>query len=147
MGQEIDFENWKCQNFDKSASNFLTGHQKILWGGSLGYKKLMNFTCLTMKFHNCHHTNGGQGMRGGINHDCHTVESCISFHFWVSMSKWNCFFEICVTGKVEILHEKLYLCTSAFYWKSDCWTLSSFLVSLCSMISLGLEISQLDLSA
>ena len=29
---------------------------KILWEGSLGCKKLLKFTCLIMKFHNCHHS-------------------------------------------------------------------------------------------
>ena len=51
------FENKKCQDFDKSASNCLTRYQKILWGGSLRCKKLLKFTCLTMKFHNRHHAN------------------------------------------------------------------------------------------
>ena len=30
-------------------------HQKILWGGSLGYKSILNFTFLTMKFSNSLH--------------------------------------------------------------------------------------------
>ena len=45
-----------CQIFYSFASSFLTRYQKILWGGSLGCKKLLKFTCLTMKFHNRHHT-------------------------------------------------------------------------------------------
>ena len=53
---KIYFENWKCQISDKSASNCLTRYQKILWDGSLGCKKLLKFTCLTMRFHNRHHT-------------------------------------------------------------------------------------------
>ena len=52
------FENWKSQIFDKSASRCLTRYKKILWGGSFGCKKILKFTCLTMKFHNLHHTNG-----------------------------------------------------------------------------------------
>ena len=31
-------------------------HQKILWGGSFGSKNISNFTCLTMQFHKCHHS-------------------------------------------------------------------------------------------
>ena len=41
--------------FDSSASSCLTMHQKILWGGSLGYKSILNFTFLTMKFSNSLH--------------------------------------------------------------------------------------------
>ena len=40
-------ENWKSQIIDKSASNYL----------KMGCKKLLKFTCLAMKFYNCHHTN------------------------------------------------------------------------------------------
>ena len=32
-------------------------YQKILWECSFGCKNLLNFTCHTMKFHNCHQTN------------------------------------------------------------------------------------------
>ena len=49
------FENKKCQDFDKSASNGLTRYQKILWRGLLGCKNLSKLTCLTMKFHSSHH--------------------------------------------------------------------------------------------
>ena len=56
FGQKIYFENKKCQGFDMFASNCLTRYQKILWGGSLWCKKLLEFSCLTMKFHNRHHT-------------------------------------------------------------------------------------------
>ena len=59
LGQKPYFENWKCQVFDKSASSCLIRYQKILWGGSLGCKNLLKFTCLTMKFHNRHHANEG----------------------------------------------------------------------------------------
>ena len=31
--------------------------KKLLQGGSLGCKKLLKFTCLTIKFHDRHHTN------------------------------------------------------------------------------------------
>ena len=44
-----------CPIFHGSASSCLTIYQKILWEGSLGCKKLMNFTCLTMKLHNHHY--------------------------------------------------------------------------------------------
>ena len=44
-----------CPIFDGSASSFLTMYQNIFWGGSFGCKKLLNFTCFTMKFNNCHH--------------------------------------------------------------------------------------------
>ena len=46
-----------CPIFDSSASSFLTRYQKILLGGSLRCKKVLKFTCLTVKFHNCYHTN------------------------------------------------------------------------------------------
>ena len=59
LGLKKISENWKCQVFDKSASSFVRWYQKILWGGSLGCKNLLKFTCLTMKFHNRHHANEG----------------------------------------------------------------------------------------
>ena len=44
-----------CPIFDSSQSKSLTRYQKILKGCSFGCKNLLNFTCLTMKVHNCHH--------------------------------------------------------------------------------------------
>ena len=41
-----------CPIFDGSASNHFTRYQKILWVCSLECKKLLNFICLLMKFHN-----------------------------------------------------------------------------------------------
>ena len=56
--------------FDGSASSFLTVYQKILWGGSLGCKSILNFTCLTMISHNHHHANQ---------------------HFLPKLSQWVCY--------------------------------------------------------
>ena len=44
-----------CPIFDNSASNRLTRYQKILWVCSLGSKNLLNFTWVTMKFHDPDH--------------------------------------------------------------------------------------------
>ena len=49
-------------NFDGSASSCLTIYQKALWGGFFGCKNVLNFTCLTIKFHDCHHTNAYLGL-------------------------------------------------------------------------------------
>ena len=46
-----------CPIFDCSQSNCLTSYQKILWVCTFECKNLLNFTCQTMKFLNCHHTN------------------------------------------------------------------------------------------
>ena len=46
-----------CPIFDGFQSNCFTRYQKSLWGCSFGYKILLNFTCLTLKFHNYHHAN------------------------------------------------------------------------------------------
>ena len=46
-----------CTVFDTSQSKSLTKYQKILWGYSFGCKNMLNFFCLTMKFHNCYHNN------------------------------------------------------------------------------------------
>ena len=43
--------------FDSPQSKGLTRYQKILGGCFLGCKNLLNFTCLTLKFHKCHHAN------------------------------------------------------------------------------------------
>ena len=45
-----------CPIFDGSASNCLTKYQKILWRASLGCRNVLNFTWLTVKFGNHHHT-------------------------------------------------------------------------------------------
>ena len=50
-------QNWKMLFFDSPQSKGFTRYQKILWGCSFGCKNLLNFTCLIMKFHNCHHAN------------------------------------------------------------------------------------------
>ena len=39
-----------------------TRYQKIFSGYSFGHKNILNFICLTMKFHNYHHTNSGSSM-------------------------------------------------------------------------------------
>ena len=46
----------KTEIFDKSASSCLKRYKRILWGGSLGCKKLLKFTCLILKFHKRHYT-------------------------------------------------------------------------------------------
>ena len=58
---KIDFENWKCQIFDKSASSCLTRYRKILWGSSLEYQKnwnspasLWNSTTVTTQLNTLH---------------------------------------------------------------------------------------------
>ena len=48
-----------CPIFDGSQSNSITWYQRILKGCSFGCKNLLNFACLTMKFHNCHCTTAG----------------------------------------------------------------------------------------
>ena len=46
-----------CPIFASSASNCLTRYKQILSGCSLGFKNVLNFICLPMKFHNRGHTN------------------------------------------------------------------------------------------
>ena len=46
-----------CIIFTGRCSNCLTICQKILSGGSCGYKYLQNFNYITMKFHYCCHAN------------------------------------------------------------------------------------------
>ena len=41
--------------FDSPQSKGFTRYQKILWRSLFGCINLLNITCLTMKFHNCHH--------------------------------------------------------------------------------------------
>ena len=54
---KMDFENSKIPIFKGLQSNRFTWYQKILWGCLLGCKKLLNFMCLPMNFHNRHHAN------------------------------------------------------------------------------------------
>ena len=46
-----------CPIFVGTQLSCLARYQKILWEYSFGCKNLLNFTCHTMKFHNCHHPN------------------------------------------------------------------------------------------
>ena len=55
---KMDFENSKMPIFKGLQSNRFTWYQKILLVFSLGCKKLWNFVCIPLKFHNCHHANG-----------------------------------------------------------------------------------------
>ena len=57
LALKIDSENWKCPICDRTQLKGLPRYQSILLGGSFKYKNLLNFTCLTIKFHNRHHTN------------------------------------------------------------------------------------------
>ena len=54
---KMDFEYRKMPIFKGVASNRFTRYQKILWACLLGCKKLLNFICLPMKFHDRHHVN------------------------------------------------------------------------------------------
>ena len=93
FGLKIDFEIWKCPIFASSASNCLTRYEQILSVCSLGSKNALNFTCLTMKFQNCHHTNlhiGCDIQLASIQHDTfpmpgplskkwiHTAQNCVT---------------------------------------------------------------------
>ena len=62
----------ETKDFDKSASNCLIRYQKI--GGSLGCKNLSKFTCLTMKFHNCHNATVQDAGIDNYNDDEHGLE-------------------------------------------------------------------------
>ena len=53
----MDFESWKMSIVKGVASNNFTRYQKILWTCLLGCKKLLNFICLPIKFHNCVYLN------------------------------------------------------------------------------------------
>ena len=53
---------------DCSQSNSRTRYQKILWKYPFACKGLLGFTCLTMKFHNCHHTTKGYEKKGEVKH-------------------------------------------------------------------------------
>ena len=48
-------ENTIISDFWGPPSNDGKEYHKILSGCSMGSKYLLNFTCLPMKFHDCHH--------------------------------------------------------------------------------------------
>ena len=52
---EIDTKNWKRGFFEMPQLKGFTRYKKILRGYSFGCKNLLNFTCLTIEFHNSHH--------------------------------------------------------------------------------------------
>ena len=45
-----------CPIFVGSELSCFARYQKILWKSLLGCKNLLNFTCHTIKFDNCHHS-------------------------------------------------------------------------------------------
>ena len=45
-----------CPIFDSSQSSRVTRYRKMFLGCSFGCNSLLDFTCLTMNFHNCHQT-------------------------------------------------------------------------------------------
>ena len=47
----LNFKNVHILTTLNYLRSYLTRHQRILWGRSLGCKNLMNFTCLSIKFH------------------------------------------------------------------------------------------------
>ena len=52
LASKFEFEIWKCPIFASSASNRLTRYKQILSVCSFGCKNALNFTCLSIKFHN-----------------------------------------------------------------------------------------------
>ena len=50
-------EKTKISDFWGPPSNDGKEYHKLLSGCSMGSKYLLNFTCLPMKFHDCHHIN------------------------------------------------------------------------------------------
>ena len=60
LGSKIDIIKLAIfSDFWGPQSNDGSRYQKIPWTCSLDYKSLLNFTCLTMKFHNRVHTTLG----------------------------------------------------------------------------------------
>ena len=56
---EINFKMIKLMSYDSTYSKVHKKYQKPFEDVHLDAKNLMNFTCLTLKFHNCHHANKG----------------------------------------------------------------------------------------
>ena len=76
--------------FHSSQSNSLTRYQRILWGISYGCKNLLNFTCLTMKFHNCHHTKAPAIQTSLKNQQPQNLSLCRDSDFGDSVQKFEC---------------------------------------------------------
>ena len=92
-----------CPIFDDSASNCLTRYQKILWVCSLGSKNLLNFTCLTMKFHDRNYVNAGSAVYAMWHTDlrCQTSFRIFSVDNWTILD----FRSVCIPvgeGQVNV---------------------------------------------
>ena len=88
-----------CPIFDGSASNHFTRYQKILWVCSLECKKLLNFICLPMKFHNRHHVTPGchvmmpNTFLSSLKHMWqHLLVTFVDLAktFWSDLAPWGC---------------------------------------------------------
>ena len=86
-----------CPIFDDPASNCFTRYQKILWVCSLGSKNLLNFTCLTMKFHDRNYVSVYLPSNNNEGH----FPVCKNFAIYLdrvdTVSK-NIFFKSCIKG-------------------------------------------------
>ena len=77
-----------CPIFVGSQLSCLARYQKILKEYSFECKNLLNFTCHTMKFHNCHHPSHHHALS---NHEKHVpLESPrkLPFNGWIDDTIW-----------------------------------------------------------
>ena len=99
---KMDFEYRKMPIFKGVASNRFTRYQKILWACLLGCKKLLNFICLPMKFHDRHHLNVYPsfhdcrlGYKRLLNFRCHAMKLHNRYPpTWPYWCKWDLFCSI-----------------------------------------------------
>ena len=106
LASKIDFEIWICPIFASSASNCLKRYEEIISGCSLGCKNALNFTRLTMKFHNRGHTNKQYGIKDQL-------VSSLVFHTY---KFWHIY-------KMIVLH-KITLQLWCRSWAHEDWILS-----------------------
>ena len=100
----LDLENWhqelKNAVFWQLSIKRLYMVSKILWGCSFGCKDLLNFTCLVMKFHNCHHASMQYpAIHTSIHYLC--IESML-FHVFVAWPLPQCI--VCSGWTTFIVH-------------------------------------------
>ena len=86
---KIGTENLKMLFFDSPKSKNFTRYQKILRGCSFVCKNLLNFTCLTMKFNNCHHAKPHSGYYLIVTQMCSKLKTSNNLFLFIFPLVWS----------------------------------------------------------
>ena len=105
-----------CQLFTSTHSSCLARYQKILIVGSFWYEYLLDFTCHTMKFHNCCYANPPSAWllpRCGRNHTT----------LWAQAREWRVWITYAINRTSLLRRCVLLSCGTTLIGHLECWSL------------------------